>query len=212
LFLTIWLNYMVKGKKDSTQEKILAAARKVFQSKGMAGARMQDIADEAGINKALLHYYFSSKEKLFEVIFKEAFSQFFPKINAAIDAEIGLDEKIRYFCREYIDMMLQNPFLPLFVLNELNKHPDSFIRKTWKNRESPFKRFSIQIEAEIKKKNIRSVNPAELFINMLSMCIFPFVAKPLWMAASGMDESAFTGFMEERKTAIPKFIIESIKK
>ncbi len=203
---------MVNSKKDGTQEKILAAAKKVFQYKGMAGARMQDIADEAGINKALLHYYFSNKEKLFDVIFREAFSQLFPKIEASINADIRLDEKIRYFCREYIDMMLQNPFLPLFVLNELNKRPDRFAKKMWKNRESPFKRFSIQIEEEIKKKNIRPVRPAEVFINMLSMCIFPFVARPLWMAASGMDDTAFTAFMEERKTAIPEFIIESIKK
>jgi len=75
---------MVKTKKDNTRDRILMASKNVFQSKGMAGARMQDIADEAGINKALLHYYFSSKEKLFEVIFKEAFAQFFPKINANI--------------------------------------------------------------------------------------------------------------------------------
>src|SRR5262245_51487236 len=68
--LTIWLNYMVKKKKDQpTEERIITAARKVFLSKGLAGARMQDIADEAGINKALLHYYFRSKEKLFDMIF-----------------------------------------------------------------------------------------------------------------------------------------------
>ena len=63
----------------STEQKIREAARKVFQAKGMHGARMQDIADTAGINKALLHYYFRSKDQLFEAIFKEALQQLIPK-------------------------------------------------------------------------------------------------------------------------------------
>jgi TetR/AcrR family transcriptional regulator len=202
---------VVNSKNEGTQEKILAAAKKVFQSKGLTGARMQDIADEAGINKALLHYYFSSKQKLFEVIFKDAFAQFFPKITAVIDADITLPQKIEWFCRAYIDMMLQNPYLPLFVLNELNKQPERFAKRMWKNRRSPYLPFAHQIEQEIKKKTIRPIHPGQLFINMLSMCIFPFVAKPLWMAATGMDELAFASFMQERKALVPQFIYESIK-
>jgi len=102
--------------------------------------------------------------------------------------------------------MLENPFLPLFVLNELNNQPDRFAKKMWQNRQSPLRRFALQIENEVRKKNIRPVNAYHLFINMLSMLVFPFVAKPLWMAASGMNEAAFRDFMEERKTSIPKFI------
>jgi TetR/AcrR family transcriptional regulator len=203
---------VVKLKEQSTQGKILAAAKKVFQAKSMAGARMQDIADEAGINKALLHYYFSTKQKLFEMIFKGAITEFFPKITAAFEADIGLSDKIEYFCREYIDMMLRNPYLPMFVISELNRQPERFAKKMWKNRQSPFPVFVALIQTEIDKKRIRAVNPAHLFINMLSMCIFPFLAKPLWMAAVKMDESAFAHFMEERKIVIPKLIIESIKK
>jgi TetR/AcrR family transcriptional regulator len=203
---------MVKKAKDNTQEKILAAAKKVFQAKGMAGARMQDIADQAGINKALLHYYFRNKEKLFAVIFKEGAAQFFPKIMAVIEADLSLSEKIGYFCRAYIDLFMENPYLPLFVLNEVNKQPDRIVKQMWKNRQSPYERFALLIEQEIKKENIRPVHPAQLFINMLSMCIFPFVAKPLWMAASGMDESSFALFMEQRKTELPTFIMDSIKK
>ena len=86
---------MAKVQQDTTTEgKILAAARKVFIAKGMAGARMQDIADEAGINKALLHYYFRSKEKLFETIFKELSLQFLPRINSLFESELSLFEKI----------------------------------------------------------------------------------------------------------------------
>jgi len=212
LFLTIWLNYMVNNKKDGTQEKILAAAKKIFLVNGMSGARMQDVADEAGINKALLHYYFRNKEKLFEVIFKEAASIFFPKIAGLMESDIPLFDKIEKFCTEYIDMMIQNPYLPMFVLNEVNKGTELFRENFGNNREYIFLRFAKQVEAEVKKRKIKPVNPAHLFINMISMCIFPVIAKPMWMIGSGMDELQFRFFMEQRKTEVPKFIIESIKK
>ena len=211
--LTIWLNYMVnKIKNDTAKERILTAAKKVFLAKGMAGARMQDIADEAGINKALLHYYFRNKEKLFETIFKEASGQFFPKITDIIDSDIPLFQKIERFCSEYINMMQLNAYLPLFVLNEVTKEPKRFKEKILRNRELPFSKFVVQIEIEIKNKKIKPVNPGHLFLNMLSLCIFPFIAKPMWMLASGMDEFHFNFAMEQRKTEVPKLIIESIKK
>ena len=104
---------MVKKKIDqSTEQIILEAAKKVFVRKGMAGARMQDIADEAGINKALLHYYFRNKEKLFEMIFMEAAEKFFPRINAIFDSDQPLFEKIESFCEEYISVVMENPYLP----------------------------------------------------------------------------------------------------
>ena len=83
-----------KKKDSTTEEKILAAAKKIFVQKGMAGARMQDIADEAGINKALLHYYFRNKEKLFEVIFLAAAERLFPRINRIFEADMPLFERI----------------------------------------------------------------------------------------------------------------------
>jgi len=123
---------MVKKAKDTgTEEKILAAARKVFTTKGMAGARMQDIADEAGMNKALLHYYFRDKEKLFETVFLAEAQKFFPTINAIFASEQPLFEKIETFVSEYIDEMLENPYLPWFVINEINRDPDQFMYKIW---------------------------------------------------------------------------------
>ena len=101
-----------KEKHQGTEEKILSAARKIFTTKGMAGARMQDIANEAGINKALLHYYYRDKEKLFETIFLEEAQKFFPKINAIFQSDDPLFLKIEKFVDEYIDEMLENPYLP----------------------------------------------------------------------------------------------------
>jgi TetR/AcrR family transcriptional regulator len=210
--LTIWLNYMVKRKDQTTEEKILAAAKKVFVVKGMAGARMQDIADHAGINKALLHYYFRSKEKLFEVIFKEAASRLFPKMNAILNSDIPLFDKIRRFAHDYIEIVIENPYLPLFVLNEINKQPHAFSKKMFGNNRPSIHKLAGQIEKEIKKGLIKPISPAHLIINMLSMCIFPFVGKPMIQLVMNIDELQFSNMMEQRKTMIGDFIIASIKK
>jgi TetR/AcrR family transcriptional regulator len=111
-------------KKDlNTEEKILAAARAVFMEKGMDGARMQDIADRAGINKALLHYYFRNKDKLFEMIFQDAMGRFMPRLADVIIADVDFFVKIEKMVSMYMDMLAQNPYLPQFVLNEVNRQP-----------------------------------------------------------------------------------------
>lgn len=142
---------MVKNKDKGAEERILAAAKNVFTTKGMTGARMQDIADEAGINKAMLHYYFRDKDKLFETIFMDEAQKFFPKINAIFNSDAPLFEKIENFATEYIDEMQENPYLPWFVMNELHRDADQFMYKIWgkDNLPKPGK-FLEQIEQEIK--------------------------------------------------------------
>ncbi len=205
---------MVDKKKNKTsEEKILAAAKKVFTTKGMAGARMQDIADEAGINKALLHYYFKDKNKLFELIFLEEAQKFFPKINMIFQSDDPLFEKIEKFVNEYITEMLENPYLPWFILNELNRDPDQFMYKIWgkNNLPQPMK-FLEQMEKEVKKGTIKKISPLHLFQNLISMTIFPFIAKPMLTRNLQLDELQFRQMMEQRRTEIPKFIIDAIKK
>jgi TetR/AcrR family transcriptional regulator len=207
---------MVKKKKEKdkgAEEKILSAASKVFTTKGMAGARMQDIADEAGINKALLHYYFRDKDKLFEVVFMKEAQKFFPKINAIFNSDDPIFEKIENFVSEYIDEMVENPYLPWFVLNEVNRDPDQFMYKIWgtENLPKPAK-FLEQIEKEVKKGTIKRIHPLHLLMNLLSMTIFPFVAKPMITRNMRMNDLQFWQAMEERRKEIPKFIIDAIKK
>lgn len=204
---------MVKKKKDqSTEEKILAAARKIFIAHGMAGARMQDIANEAGMNKALLHYYFKDKEQLFEMIFIKEAGSFFSKINSIFESEISLFEKIEQFVNHYIDVILENPYLPLFVLNEINRNPDWFLTNVMGEANQPRPQvFLKQIEKEIRKKTIRRINPVHLLMNIISMTIFPFIAKPMIQRKIGMDDVQFRATMEQRRKEIPKFIIDAIK-
>lgn len=209
------VNSMPAKKKvdETTQQKILLAARKVFIANGMMGARMQEIADEAGINKALLHYYFKSKEQLFEQIFRESAGRLFPRINFIFESDLPLFEKIEQFVDEYITVAIENPFVPLFVLNEINRDPKFFMDNFWKHTEKPKpQKFLQQIEQEVKAGNIREISPVHLLMNLISMTIFPFVAKPMFQLNLGLDEFQFRMLMEQRRKEIPRVLIESIKK
>lgn len=204
---------MVKKKDQKAEERILDAAKKVFTTKGMAGARMQDIADEAGINKALLHYYFKDKNKLFEMVFQAEAMKFFPKINQIFQSDEALFIKIEKFVTEYIDEMLENPYLPWFVLNEINRDPDEFMFKIWgkENLPKPGK-FLEQMEKEIRKGTIKRISPLHLLLNLLSMTIFPFIAKPMVTRNLQLDEMQFRIAMEQRKKEIPGFIMNALRK
>lgn len=200
-------------KKDaSTEEKILGAAKKVFISRGMAGARMQDIADEAGINKALLHYYFKTKEQLFEKIFLELTQRFWPQLNSIFESDEPLFQKIEDFCSIYIDKIRENPYIPLFVLHEMGQRPTQFIKKMFGGKVPNPAKLLTQVQAEVKAGRINPIQPQQLMMNMVSMCIFPFIAKPMILTTLNLTETAFAALMEERKKAVPKFIIDSIKK
>jgi TetR/AcrR family transcriptional regulator len=199
-------------KDETTRERILAAAKNVFVSKGMAGARMQDIADEAGINKALLHYYFRNKEQLFQVIFKEAAGRLFPKLNFIFESDMPLFEKIESFTYEYITIILENPYLPLFVLNEIHQDPHFFLNHVWAGNKPRPDKFLKQIQEEVQKGTIKDISPVQLLMNMISLTVFPFVAKPMFQLNVGIDDWQFKAIMEQRKTEVAKFIIESIKK
>lgn len=202
-----------KEKDDGTEMRILSAARKVFMTRGMAGARMQDIADEAGINKAMLHYYFRDKDKLFEMVFLEEAQKFFPKINGIFNSDAPLFEKIQNFVTEYIDEMQENPYLPWFVMNELHRDADQFMYKIWgkDNLPKPGK-FLEQIEQEIKAGRIKRVHPIHLLMNMISMTIFPFVGRPMFVRNLRLTDKQFGEIMEQRKKEIPRFIIDAIRK
>jgi TetR/AcrR family transcriptional regulator len=200
-------------KKDlSTEEKILSAAKKVFLTKGMDGARMQDIADEAGINKALLHYYFRSKDKLFEQIFMEVVASFLPRIFAILESEVTLVEKIEQFCSEYISQEIKTPYVPIFILNEINRQPKAFLKKVLGNHKPPVHKVVLQIEKEIKTGVIKPIEPLQLLMNVLSLCIFPFLACPMIQLITGIDNKQFNEMMEHRKKEVPQLIIQSIRK
>lgn len=198
-------------KNETTEVLILEAAEHVFQDKGMEGARMQEIADKAGINKAMLHYYYRSKQLLFEAVFKKAFALLAPQLSTILNDDSTIENKIRNFTRNYITFFLKHPYLPKFVIQELNRNPD-FILKIQKSSGFPnIDKFKLQLEGEIQKGIIKPIKAEQLFINIIALNIFPFVAKPLVKAFTNMDDKSFKQIMEERKIEVSNFIINSIK-
>ena len=127
---------MKNNKNENTESLILEAAKSIFQIKGMDGARMQEIADKAGINKAMLHYYYRSKQMLFEDVFKNAFSLLAPQLNAILNDNSSIEEKIKSFTSNYISFIIKHPYLPGFIIQELNRNQD-FILKLKDNKGFP---------------------------------------------------------------------------
>lgn len=198
-------------KEETTEHQILDAAKDVFQSKGMDGARMQEIADKAGINKAMLHYYYRSKQLLFEAVFKNAFSLLAPQLNTILNDDSSIEDKIRNFTNDYTSFMMKHPYIPNFIINELNRNED-FILKLKDNTGFPnLEKFKAKVDSEISKGNLKPIDADQLFVNILALNIFPFLGKPLIKALTKKDEKSYKVFIESRKTEVADFIINSIK-
>lgn len=203
---------MSKHKDNKTEEQILKAAQSIFQTKGMEGARMQEIADEAKINKAMLHYYFRNKQQLFEAVFMNAFSLLAPQLNAILNDDSSIENKVRNFTANYINFVIMHPYLPNFIIQELNRNPD-FIVTMKKGVGFPnIKKFKAQIQLEIDSGLINQIDPEQLFIHILSLNIFPFVGAPLIKALTDVNEQSYLEIMEARKNDVADFIINAIKK
>ncbi len=202
---------MSDTKNETTESQILHAAKNVFQTKGMDGARMQEIADKAGINKAMLHYYYRSKQLLFEAVFKNAFSLLAPQLNSILNDDSSIEEKIKNFTSNYISFVIKHPYLPNFVIQELNRNKD-FVLKLKDNKGFPnLEKFKKQVDEEVTKGTLKPIKAEQLFINILALSIFPFVAKPLIKVFTNTDDTTYKQLMEERKTEVANFIINSIK-
>jgi AcrR family transcriptional regulator len=196
-----------KPEDPSTEEKIKAAARKIFTRKGYSAARTRDIAEEAGINLALLNYYFRSKEKLFDIVMLENFGQFVSGIRTLFNEKnTSLEQKIEGLVEFYINQLIANPDLPLFVLNEIRSDPKKLRSRGFNKDMLQKSYFMQQIIEEMKKRKKTGLNPLHLVMNLFSMTIFPFLAGPLIMEVGSLAEPDFKKIMEERKKWIPIWI------
>lgn len=196
---------MAKETKDnSTEEKIKNAARRIFQKKGYAGTRTRDIAEEAGINLALLNYYFRSKERLFDLIMTESLEGFFRSLRSVFDdPSTSFEEKIHLIVENYIDRLTENPNIPIFILSELRSHPEELIKKTGAKKAFLNSVFIQQLEEEIKAKRIKAIKPIHFIMNMLGMTVFPFIGCPMIKGLGDIDQCEFENLMQERKNLIP---------
>jgi AcrR family transcriptional regulator len=200
---------MAKGQKTkeaSTEEKIKEAARKLFTQKGFAATRTRDIAEEAGINLALLNYYFRSKQKLFDLIMMENFRQFIGGMSANFqDESLTMEERIGKVVNAYIDFLTDFPDLPLFILNEIRGNPSKIAAKISEEVGPARSQFFKQL-LDAKKEGKTTLDPFHFVANLVGLTVFPFVARPLLQRVTNVTDDQFRAHMEERRKLVPIWI------
>lgn len=194
----------------NTEQKILEAAREIFIQKGFAGARMQEIADKAQINKAMLHYYFKTKRTLFTAIVTENINLLAPKVSAAFLGEGSVYEKLCGLVDIYIDTILQHPDIPMFLLHEMSQGQKDSIAKMKQVIDDNHSLVSLldQIRKEQEENILKPVPPNHLVLSVMSLIVFPFVARPIFETMLEIPPQYYAKMMQERK-AIVKEIIKS---
>jgi TetR/AcrR family transcriptional regulator len=206
-------------RDSATEQRILDAAHRVFVRRGTAGARTQEIADEAGVNKALLHYYFRSKERLALAVFQRAARGIFPPLAALLSSPQALEDKVRGVVAFYLDVLARNPFLPGYLICEMNHFPErmpELVREItgMTPREASMRVLSVlrpQIAERVATGEMRPMTAEQFVVNLVSLCIFPFAARPMVCTILGLDAKGFSAFIETRRGELADFVLAGLR-
>jgi AcrR family transcriptional regulator len=189
-------------------EKILDAARRLFVQQGFSATTTRDIAREAGINLALVNYYYGSKQNLFTTIMIEHMKGFMKGLSIGInDPTRGLEEKFAFMADSYITMLLQQPDVPLFILRSLREDPDLLFREVGVGPILTDSLLMKEIDEALKKNGSPSISPLQIFINLMGLCVFPFIARPILQMASGTTDENYQEMMNERRSLVAKWMM-----
>lgn len=190
----------------------------MFIRRGTAGARMQEIAAEAGVNQALVHYYFRSKDRLAATVFKEAASRLIPAVMQLFGSDATLEEKVERFVHLYLDTVRQSPFLPAYIVAELHQQPERLTALIDSAGVSPrlvagevLERLGAQLREAAADGTIRPIAPEQFFVSLLGLSVMPFLLRPLLHTVLGMDDEAFGRFLDERRAELPGLILRGLR-
>ncbi len=200
------MNENINSREQDTERRILEAAAKVFMMKGKLGTSMQDIADEAGINRTLLHYYYRKKDKLFDTVFEKVFSRVFPALVGIISSEMPFIEKLEKFVEVYTNLLHENPYLPIFIFQEISLNPERLV-DTLKGIGFNPEFMIIEFESELEGSEMEGMDPRHLLANLMGMILFPYIGRSLFQTIAFQDNAqAYDQFLEDRKKQIPVFL------
>jgi TetR/AcrR family transcriptional regulator len=198
---------------QATRERILAAAHRVFLRQGTAKARTQEIADEAGVNKALVHYYFGTKDALANAVFATAASQFMPRIFGIFASEtLSIEDKVRSVVREQVDFHLARPYLAGYVISEAHAEP-ARVQAVMGAAvgAAPLSVLRKQLAGAAAAGQIRRISAEQFVTSLIGLVVFPFVARPLLSGLIGIDAERFPAFVEARKRDLPDFFLAGLR-
>ena len=203
-------------KDEGTEQKILDAADEVFVRRGTDGARMQEIAEQAGVNKALLHYYYRSKDRLAEAVFRRAAAALMPAVLEVMESDLALEEKVEQVVGRYMDQLSRRPYLPGYVISEITHHPGRLAPLVGAIAGTRIKRQVLaklgrQIDERVRAGTLAPIAPEQFLINLVSLCVFPFAARPILQALLGLDQKGFERFVEERRRVLPAFFARGLR-
>ncbi|MFZ4477355.1 MAG: TetR/AcrR family transcriptional regulator [Saprospiraceae bacterium] len=185
---------------SSTEDVIVEAARAVFMQKGFAATRMCDIAQTAGINQALLHYYFRTKDKLFSIVFEKESINFRSDVLSILKSDLPFFDKLRLMVRKDIEKFKSAPFLPMFVLNEMHSNPERMLHMASEaQHDLIFQAFSETVKQEYEAGRIRKVRPEQLLLSIMGITMFPYLAEPMIKVSMNLENDDFAKLMEERE-------------
>lgn len=206
------------ARDGDTERRILDAAHAVFMRHGTAGARMQEIAREASVNSALLHYYFRSKERLADAVFQRAATQLLPNLVRILASDVDLQVKVAQVVELELTRLSETPYLPGYVISELTHHPQriqqlfaSVIGMAPADVGALVRdRLSAQIAERVRAGRMQPIDAEQFIVNLLALCIFPFAAKPMLHALLGLDEAGFTAFIDRRRAELAPFFLRAL--
>jgi TetR/AcrR family transcriptional regulator len=207
------------GRDSRTEQRILDAAHEVFVRRGTAGARMKEIADAAGVNQALLHYYFRSKDRLAQAVFQRAARQLLPRVVELLSSDAPIEEKVEQVIRTELEHLARTPFLPGYLIGELNHDPDRASQliqaitglETARLAPPVLRRLERQIDERVRAGAMRPIAAEQFIINLISLCIFPFAARPMLMALLGLDDKGFQRLIARRKRELTAFFLNALR-
>jgi AcrR family transcriptional regulator len=200
---------------SDTEAQILEAAHRVFLRRGTAGARTQEIADEAGVNKALLHYYFRTKERLAEAVFLRAAQTLFPQMLQALASDLPLRDKLQQAIDAELGILEANPYLPGYIISEFQYRPEHFrtlladALPVEAVRRAVFEKVQTQLDAEAEAGRLRPTRAEDLIVALMAQLVFPFAAAPMLETLLGLDDEARRAMTERRRTELADAILRS---
>lgn len=197
--------------EQSTEEKIKEAAKKIFLEKGFGSATTRDIAECADTNIALVNYYFRSKEKLFQEIFRESFAETFVPVARILNDDLPLEAKIYKFVDHMTELLKRDPLLPMFVFSEMRCEKSNVCEMMTEMQTRETQRFQQQLQEEAAKGNIRQANFEQVELSLMSMVIFPFLSMNMIKMKKGLSTEAFYQMIDERKKFIPEMILTYLR-
>jgi TetR/AcrR family transcriptional regulator len=193
-------------KDQATEERIFDAAQAVFLESGFDGARMKEIAGRADINHSMLHYYFRTKGQLFDAVFRRAAMEFMPSLVDVLRSSMPLLEKIDLFVIRYLETIKANPHMPGFIIQELRRNPDALKEIAGSVGGNVIDILRADIYDAVATGLIRRVTPEDLFANLVGLCVWPFIARPMLETIFEAGGSDFETFLDERRDSVRSFM------